>query len=307
MTLPASGSLSISQIHAEFGHGQKLSDYVGKKWYKANGTEGTFSNPVKISDFYGTSKVELLRKGSTTLSSNSTNSFYLHEYLTALGWNGTSKVDWTFNVNAHQGAGRAAAIADSDPAGNAKIFPAGSIFKIVIASGKIVSGSGGDGGRGGGGLYGGNGYPGLPGGNAIVIRNIPTTITNNGTIQGGGGGGGGGAGNKDGNVTGRTYGGCGGGGAGYPGGESWDTLAPAGSNGTISAGGAGGTGQTSSGRTAGNGGKGGAPGAAGGTGGGYSGTGGSSSGSGGGSAGAAVVGNSRITWAKTGTRLGPIT
>lgn len=108
---------------------------------------------------------------------------------------------------------------------------------------------------------------GAPGGHAFRAQ-APVTVTNNGTIAGGGGGGGGGNG---------------GGGAGYAVGKG----AGNGSNGTKTSGGAAGS--------------------LSGKGGDLGGAGSNSLGGTGGASGKAIVGNANITWAATGTRMGPIT
>lgn len=303
MTLPTSGTLSMSQINAEFGHGQKLSNYIGKTWYKSNGTTGKFTNPIAISDFYGKSKAMLI---NVVLSSGTkTTPYVIRPNAVGLGWNGTDPLDFTLTINAVQGTNTYNyAVADNASAGD-PAFPAGSILRIVIGASGVISGRGGYGGDGGGGSYGwGDGFKGGGGGDALVIRKIPTTVNNLGVIQGGGGGGGGGGGNNDGSAH-TAYGGTGGGGAGMVVGKS--TGSGAGQDGTLTAGGNGGTGGGSSGNKAGNGGKGGAPGVAGSTGGAYSGSYGPGPGGAGGAAGKAVVGNSLITWIKTGTRKGAIT
>lgn len=53
MTLPATGSLSISQIHTEFGRGLNLGAYLGTAWFTDAGGSGTFpGGQISISDFY---------------------------------------------------------------------------------------------------------------------------------------------------------------------------------------------------------------------------------------------------------------
>lgn len=55
MALPSSGTISISQINAEFGRGNNLGAYRGTSYYTSSG--GPFSFPsgsISMSDFYGT-------------------------------------------------------------------------------------------------------------------------------------------------------------------------------------------------------------------------------------------------------------
>ena len=170
---------------------------------------------------------------------------------------------------------------------------------ISIVNYGRITGRGGAGGRGAN--YGGSAVAGSPGGTAIQTA-FPVSINNAAGIIAGGGGGGGGGGyysvtNTSGKTTVTTYyaGDGGGGGAGLAGGTGGgggtgaDVNGTAGSAGTTTAGGADG----------GNAGGGGGPGVAGGGGGNF--------GSGlGGIAGSYIVGNSFVTWASTGTRLGSV-
>lgn len=156
-------------------------------------------------------------------------------------------------------------------------FPAGSVCSITIASGARLAGEGGAGAA--------NRFAqGSPGGAGLEVHlstGIVFSVTNNGTIAGGGGGGG--AGYQS------TFEAGGGGGAGSPGGSATGAGSPG--VGTLTSGGAGGTNYTAVG------GAGGGPGDAG-TGGDYT---------LGGAGGPAVIGNSKINWIATGTRLGAIT
>lgn len=48
------GTISISQINAEFGRGTSLSSYHGVTWYTDSGSSGTFpSGTISMSDFWG--------------------------------------------------------------------------------------------------------------------------------------------------------------------------------------------------------------------------------------------------------------
>jgi len=54
MTLQTSGPISMSDISAEFGFGNKLSDYWGVLWWTNSGSRGYFSTgTISLSDFYG--------------------------------------------------------------------------------------------------------------------------------------------------------------------------------------------------------------------------------------------------------------
>lgn len=63
MTLPTSGTLSMSAINSEFALGNNLGAYRGVRWYKDNNSRGFFDNsatgnfpPLDMSEFYGTRK-----------------------------------------------------------------------------------------------------------------------------------------------------------------------------------------------------------------------------------------------------------
>lgn len=54
MTLPSSGTLTISQINSEFGRGLDLGSYRGTVWYTDAGSSGTFTNTnLGFDQFYG--------------------------------------------------------------------------------------------------------------------------------------------------------------------------------------------------------------------------------------------------------------
>lgn len=186
--------------------------------------------------------------------------------------------------------------------------------EIIVINNGFITGRGGAGGTGGnasgscGG--GGNGSPGGSGGPAIsASRSV--SITNNGTVAGGGGGGGGGgrrtvclaAGYCGCSQYGIYRGNGGGGGAGYVGGSagshgySSQGGGASGSAGSKTGGGAGGSNSNMTAAA----GSGGGLGAAGGTGASPD-----CSGAGGGAAGNYATGNSNITWATAGTRLGGV-
>lgn len=56
MAIKSSGSLSMTEINSEFGHGRNLGAYNGKTWYKFDGTIGSFSLPIRYSDFFNKQK-----------------------------------------------------------------------------------------------------------------------------------------------------------------------------------------------------------------------------------------------------------
>ena len=222
---------------------------------------------------------------------------------------GNSIITLTINSGIYVGStstGTAGLIIPSD-------FDAGD--QINIINNGFIAGMGGAGGTGSTHATTGSGQAGGAGGPAILAQRA-VTITNNGTVGGGGGGGGGSGGRR---YCGQYfYGSCsgynvnrgngGGGGQGYNGGGAgqvsgnvYGGSASAGIGGAGSKTGAGGSGYQSGNSpiTAGTGGTLGNAGGAGGNG-----TGGGGSGGAGGAGGNYANGNSNITWATAGTRLG---
>lgn len=121
-------------------------------------------------------------------------------------WNGQTPIGVSVRVAAGVVIG---ASTRSRPALTTGNLPSGSLVRLTIESGAVISGRGGQGGRGGDGITPGllpqNGEAGGPG----IYVFVPTVLSNLGRIQGGGGGGGGGS------RSGTIGGGGGGGGAGW--------------------------------------------------------------------------------------------
>lgn len=189
MTLPASGTLSLSQIQAEFGLGGSnpisLSEYYRGGSYvpniAANNNIPT-SGAISISNFYsGQGRII-----ATLTSSGNLYNFNLATALTqTIGWNQVTPIDVTLNINsgtviAGTGNYTAQAYGASFVIPN---FPNGSI--VTINNSGIIAGAGGYpfwlGGRTD--LY-------ISGGNALVVQFSNTVINNYGYIVGGGGAGG---------------------------------------------------------------------------------------------------------------------
>lgn len=255
------------------------------------GLAGIPSGAIGLSSFYGKSSV-------FNFSFNGGTDINLRNAALAAGWNGSSAVVATNNgtVQASSTGTPALTISGSFPGG------------LSFINNALIVGRGGNGGRGGGFAFSGqNSTAGGSGGVSALSVSTAVTITNNSTIAGGGGGGGGAGGNQS--PSNSQGGGGGGGGIGVslggpstqPGpGAPGPSVGNPGNAGTTTAAGTGGT-QNPTASTA-----------RGGNGGGYasSGNGGSpgrsSPASGGGAGGAAVVGNSFITWAVVGTRIGAL-
>lgn len=75
MPLPSGNNkppISMADLNTEFGHGNSLSDYYGKRYYKTDNSRGYFqaSGVIELDDFYSTSKTSPVVAGSVTLSSS---------------------------------------------------------------------------------------------------------------------------------------------------------------------------------------------------------------------------------------------
>lgn len=312
MPLPSSGPISFSDIQSQFGGTNPISlseYYRGGGFVTNTGVNNTIptSGAISVGNFYNTyGRVPI----AITISA-STNNYDAYASRTLSYVAGVS--DLTYTIDA------AVVIGSANTSSNAFLISASflSTDTVTVVNNGRITGAGGNGGRGSDQRPGGTGAAGGGGGGTALSVARAVTITNNGTVAGGGGGGGGGGGSyfsrnakSDDNIA----GGGGGGGAGAVAGSgaSGGTAAGqennyngrAGNAGTLTAGGGGGaTNGGGYGAPTGYGGAGGGPGVAGTNG--VNGQSGSSGGAGG-AAGFYAVGNSNITWAVTGTRLGQV-
>ena len=285
MALPASGTISFSQISVELGEGatstRSLNDSTTRTLF------GIGSGAISMSNGYG--KANQFAFSITSAQTNAN----LRTLAVNAGWDQSTKVIATINSGV---------VMTSNTVGTPGLtingaWPSG----IELVNDGTIVGRGGNGGAG-------NSGGGSVGGLALTIS-VAASIRNNGTIAGGGGGGGGGGKFTlvGGNPKDPTYNYYGGGGGG--GGRSSNTNSSGGGGGAPG-GAAGGTGTFSS---QGGGGAGLSGTARGGNGGGW-GSGGAGGarysngapGGGGGGAGPATSGQGNVTWLATGTRLGPL-
>lgn len=301
MTLQSSGSISTSQIKTEFSERFPNNPVIISQYrnygYPLPRIPG--SGSIDFSDFYGKSYRQII---NITYTGNTNNVNILTAAQPFFTSGTPADIIVTINTGVVIGSNSTGSYALTVPSGS---YPTDGFnnTRVFIYNYGYIVGRGGDGGAGncgdGGGTAGGNGGP------ALLIQ-YPTTIHNHQTIAGGGGGGGGGGGDFDScgkNGCCRTIcGGGGGGGAGsavgsggYPNGNSGSLLTGGNAGGpsrggdNCGSGGSGGNGGNLG--TAGNGGGSGSP---------------TPGGGGAGAAGFYVVGNSNITWATTGTRLGQV-
>jgi hypothetical protein len=313
MPLPSSGPISFSDIQSQFGGANPISlseYYRGGGFVTNTGVNDTIptSGAISVGNFYNTyGRVPI----SIAISANTSN---YDAYASRTGGYvpGVSDLTYTINSDVVIGATSTSAIA----------FTINSSFlatdTVTVVNNGRVTGAGGNGGAGANFAPGNttNGGAGGGGGTALSVARA-ATITNNGTVAGGGGGGGGGGGSyfgrnakSDDNIA----GGGGGGGAGsiagsgasggFAAGQENNYNGRAGASGSLTAGGGGGaTSGGGYGAPTGYGGAGGSPGVAGTAG--VTGQRGTSGGAGG-AAGFYATGNSNITWAATGTRLGQV-
>jgi hypothetical protein len=214
MALPASGAISLGQVHTELGQSATTTSSLGDTDVRT--LLGVASGAISLSNAYGKSNTATYNVTVTTNTAN----YNLHNAVVTAGWNGTSVCTVTCTINASVWV-----YANSNGVyGFATgTFPAGS--SVTIINNGLIVGCGGAGGAGGvaSSGAGGAGTAGSAGGPALNAT-VNISITNNGWILGGGGGGGGGGaiaatltnvGNGQGNV----------GGSGGGGGGSWQSSA----------------------------------------------------------------------------------
>ena len=179
MALQGSGTIKLSEIQTEFtGENPiSLSEYYRNGIYvPSNNTNVPTSGAISLGQFYGA-----VRQFTFTISSDFTTPQDLATLAVAAGWDGSSPLVAINDaiISSNTTATPALTVSDSFPAG-----------VTLINNGTIV-GMGGAGGMASDAFF--NqlyyGYAGLPGGHALLTATA-LTIENNGTIAGGGGGGG---------------------------------------------------------------------------------------------------------------------
>lgn len=303
MPIKASGTLSFSEIAAEFGDSQphSLSEFYrggGKVPDAASNANIAASGAINFGQFYNAANRVTV---NVTISSNTANYVFNTSKITSGYVAGTTDAVLTINsgvIVSSSSTGSYALTVDTS-------WAAGDTVRINNAG--VILGRGGDGARGANENSGTS--PGGSGGPALLIQRA-TSINNTNRIAGGGGGGGGGGGAYA--SAGKGYYGAGGGGGGGGiggssggGGGSGAYSGTSGGGGTLTSNGGGGSGGNHNGQAVGGGG---------GSGGGYGSSGSNGGGSSpysvapssGGSGGAAVVGNSNVTWIATGNRDGSL-
>jgi hypothetical protein len=193
MAIKSSGTLSFSEIAAEFGAGQphSLSQFYRGGSIVADisvNTNVPTSGVIRFSNFYNATNVFVF----TQTISGSVNNYNLRNAVIAAGWNQVMPVITTLTINSGVVIGSSSTGSYSFSTG---AFPVGSI--TTIFNNGVILGRGGNGGFGS--SYGDPfGTPpasagsGSNAGPAMLIA-TPTNIHNNNVIAGGGGGGGGGA------------------------------------------------------------------------------------------------------------------
>ena len=241
MALQASGPISFSQISNEFGlpSGKNLGAYriapvtIGNLPMNGLDDDIPTSGTIRFSNFYSKSLNVVVYCSGNRITARSryndnNNVFVIGGYKTRPTSSSGTKV-WihtneTISSNIPSSSAPNREYCSLITGG----WEGGTDLRLDIGTSGVVSGAGGDGGRGGNSFYNNceQGQPGRFGTSAIGVNYQPITITNRGRIQGGtGGGGGGGVGfGHNHRPRGRSVhslgpGGGGGGGLGSPGGS----------------------------------------------------------------------------------------
>lgn len=201
MTLPTSGTLSMSAINTEFALGNNLAAYRGVRWYKDDNSRGFFDNsatgnypPIDFAEFYGKRKTIPVVPSDTTYTSTQWISipFYNTIQVTVVagtrGGDGSAGLAYNWVTNQWQYAG-----GNSGSPGGSSSFASSSVTYYSAGSNSsssgtidaettsnaplkdtqvlITVGSGGAGGSGGGQdpYKGANGSPGSNGYVRVII------------------------------------------------------------------------------------------------------------------------------------------
>lgn len=163
MTIKTSGTLSMTDINAEFALGNNIGAYRGIKWYKDDNSRGYFDNnssgngpPTDFSEFYGTRKTIPVTPSDTT--------YYSNQYITIPFYN-------TITIKLQGGSGGSGG-------------GAGNTWPSTYTAGNPGGGGGPSqfgtwvtaaGGAGGAGDSGGGAQPGQPGQYVEYVINADTT------------------------------------------------------------------------------------------------------------------------------------
>ena len=248
MALPASGQITLDQIHVEAGGTSTTEVTINDVDVRALIGASSGQANLSFSDFYGASATVTI---NITITGN-TNNYNIFNSKGGSYVAGKTTVNLTINSGVTVGSTSTGTYALDTGSG----WASGDVINIV--NNGTVKGRGGNGGAGGNAVFNStaqNGANGGTGGPAFRAQ-FACTFTNNGSVYGGGGGGGGGFGSwgtitiiKSTSST-AVGGGGGGGGAGVnggtggaggtaSGGPDGNTSGAAGGNGTATAGGAG--------------------------------------------------------------------
>lgn len=194
MALPASGTLSLSEIQTEFGGVNPIgiSEYYRNGGYvTSNNTSVPISGPISFSNFYGAFKLFTLTISTDTKQAN------LSTLATSAGWDGSEPLEVIINSGVYVWS-------DSTTVPGLLV----NVNNVIIFNSGYIIGRGGNGGtsRATGNINA------QAGGSAINVTATGVLLTNNASafIAGGGGGGAGATGVS----SGQTWRSGGGGGAG---------------------------------------------------------------------------------------------
>ena len=185
MALPSLGAISMADYNTELKNPNGTQISMNQASFRGLAGVTTPDSTISMTSGYGKSAIKTLTRTISSLTLN----YDMRADAIALGWDGTSKLDFTVTINNSVVVGSAGI--GSYAFYISPTFPAGS--KLTVNNYGYIVGKGGEGAKGG--SYNGTAgyYPAAGAGGPAFYAGFAVNLNNGGIIGGGGGGGGGGA------------------------------------------------------------------------------------------------------------------